>query len=187
MSTEPFKNEKSAAYTWWRQLQPQEDGEGVNRRGDRAAAARLRRAASILEAAAEPATVDLYRRLGFTRPEVDLGRAALVAAVLAHVRKDDPGHSVAEAIGAPKSGDAETALISPLRFKRVIAARDPDDLLIAFRRVIAILGGKADVKNITAVLLGFTDERWAEITRTRFAFAYHGAALAAPQPEAKAI
>ncbi|MCV0369521.1 type I-E CRISPR-associated protein Cse2/CasB [Filomicrobium sp.] len=186
MSNEPFKEEKAAVLAWWRQLQPQ-DAEGRSTRGDRAAIARLKRVPNILEAAAEPAAANLYRRVGFTRPSIDLPRAALLAAVLAHVKKDDPLHPVAEAIGAPRSGDETAALISPLRFKRIVSAREPDELLIVFRRVVAILGGRADIKNIAAVLLGFTDARWGDITRTQFAFAYHGASLAAPKLEAEQI
>lgn len=185
MKTEPYKEEAAAAYSWWKHLQPREtDGRVV--RGDRAAIARLKRAASIMEAAAEPATADLYKKLGFTDPS-NLPRAALLAAVLAHVRKDDPRQPFAEAIGTSRSGVDTTALISPLRFKRLIAAREPDDLLIAFRRAVAILGKEANVRDLARLLLGFTDERWSDISRTRFAFAYHGAALAAPEPDTERI
>lgn len=180
MIKDRFERQAAAAHAWWKQLQPQEI-EGRVTRGDRAAAARLRRASSVLEAATEEATADLYQRLEFTSPDRDLPRAALIAAVLAHVRKENR-HKVAEAIGTPRSGGDTTPLISPLRFKRLIAAREPDDLLTAFRRVVAILGKEANVKDLAQLLLGFTDEHWADIARTRFAFAYHGAAIAAPEP-----
>lgn len=175
-----------AAWKWWSALQPAE----LNGRclpGDRAAIARLKRAGNVLEAASEPATAELYGRLGFDRPERDLPRAALVAAVLAHVRKDVLRKDVrpmpfAAAIGVPRAGADGSPLVTPLRFKRLVAAREPDEMLIAFRRAVAILGHSANVKNLASVLIAWTDpdERRADIARTRFAFDYHGAGEYAP-------
>ena len=194
MSDKPFKEEAQQAWLWWSRLQPRE-AEGRMIPGDRAAVARLKRAANIMEAAAEPATGDLYEKLGRANPDdvrrnfskeeatQDLPRAALLAAVLAHVRDDDrKNKSVAEAIGAPRGGEDTTALITPIRFKRLVAAREADDLLIAFRRVVAILGKTANVKDLAMQLLAWTDpdDRTADIARTRFAFAYHGASRYAP-------
>lgn len=186
MSTRPYDTEVRHAWSWWSLLQPN-DANG--HRGDRATLARLRRASSIMEAMSEPATVELYRRLGFKDQARDLPRAALIAAVLAHVRpSEERKPPIAEAIGAPRRGDDSQPLLTPLRFKRLIAAREPDDLLIAFRRVVAMLGKTADVNDLARQLLAFTDpdERRADIARTRFAFAYHGASQYAPDPDAAA-
>lgn len=192
MSDKLFEAESNAAWSWWNRLQPREvDSRMVP--GDRAAVARLKRAANIMEAAAEPATGDLYDKLGRANPDDDrrgfskehatrdLPRAALLAAVLAHVRDDDrKNKSIAEAIGAPRGGEETTALVTPIRFKRLVAARQADDLLIAFRRVVALLGKTANVKDLAMQILAWTDGRTADIARTRFAFAYHGAARYAP-------
>ncbi len=183
MSDELFKKEAQAAWGWWSSLQSREV-EGRMIPGDRAAVARLKRAANIMEAASEPATGDLYRRIGFTDPKRDLPRAALLAAVLARVRDDDRKNKfIAEAIGAPRGGEGSTALITPVRFKRLVAARDPDDLLIAFRRVVDILGKTANVADLADQLLAWTDSRTGDIARVRFAFAYHGASRYAPAIE----
>jgi len=183
MSTKPTEAKADAAWKWWSSLQPHEFN-GRRTPGDRAAIARLKRASSLLEALDEPATFDLFHKLGFSR-DTDLGRAALVAAVLAHVREDRRSERVAASIGDPRGGAESTPLITPLRFKRLMSAREPDDLLIAFRRVIAILGRTANVKDLAHVLLAFTDpdERRADIARTRFAFDYHGAGQFAPDAE----
>ena len=182
MTEMPITERAAAARRWWRSLQPDEQ---TGQRGDRAALARLRRAGSALEAAAEPATADLFGKLMFEHPERDLARAALVAAVLAHVRRDDGATTVARAMGAPRGGDDTTALLTPLRFKRLIAAREPDDLLIGFRRAVAILGDTANVKDLARQLLAWTDERHSDRARTLFAFDYHGAGQYAPHSSAE--
>jgi CRISPR system Cascade subunit CasB len=180
--------EAGGALAWWKSLTPREDNAG-----DRAALARLRRADNLLEAAAEPATIDLYDKLrgehAFCRDERiiarDLPRAALVAAVLSNVRTNNPASRVANAIGAKRGGEETTALVTPLRFKRLVAARSLDDLMIAFRRLVAILDREAHVRDLARLLLAFTDpepER-ADVARTIFAFHYHGAGNYAPDAE----
>ena len=71
------------------------------------------------------------------------------------------------------------------RFSRhsVLAAREVDDLLIAFRRVISILRGAVNVKDLARLLLAWTDpvDNRAKIARTRFAFDFHRAARFAPE------
>jgi CRISPR system Cascade subunit CasB len=181
VSKRPFEEEAAAAWSWWDQLQPRERG-GRLVPGDRAALARLRRSATVIEAATEPATAALYQRLEFAHAGRDLPRAAMLAAVLAHIREEtkDP---LARAIGTPRAGDSSTALISPLRMRRLMAAREPDELLTLFRRVVAILGHTANVKDLARQLLAWTDERFGDISRTQFAFAYHNAAQFAPEAD----
>lgn len=179
MSNKPFEKEAGAAWFWWNQLQPRDRG-GRPVPGDRATLARLRRSSTVMEAAVEPATAELYRRLAFARPERDLPRAAMLAAVLAHVR-EETREPLARAIGTPRAGEGSTALVSPLRLRRLIAARDPDDLLTLFRRMVAILGNSANVRDLARQLIAWTDARFSDISRTQFAFAYHNAAQFAPE------
>lgn len=190
MSSRPYETEVDAAWKWWSSLRPDEMN---GRRGDRATLARLRRASNIMDAAAEPAVGDLFRKLGFDRAFAarDLPRAALIAATLALIKSDalkDPrtGHKItlARAIGTPRGGAETTELVTPLRLKRLVAAREPDDLLSAFRRVIAILGQTANVKDVARQLLLWTDDRHADRARTIFSFDYHDAAGAAPNLDA---
>jgi CRISPR system Cascade subunit CasB len=184
MTGKRWSHEASAARAWWASLQPQA-GDGRVRPGDRAALARLRRAASIIEAMVEPATADLHRRMGLITKSHSPQRSALLAAVLAHVRSDNPATTVAGAIGKARGGGASTPLISPLRFKRLVAAREPDDVLVVFRRLAAILDHTANVGDLARLLLTFTDpdERHADIARVCFAFDYHGARQYAPDTD----
>lgn len=148
---------------WWRDLQPDPE---KKRRGDRAALARLRRCASAAAAMGEEATIELFRRVGATGPG-DLPDVALAAAVLAHVREDRADVSVARAIGPATPDKPETAILKPLRFRRLMEASDPDERLIAFRRLVALAGGELPVGDLAAALLNWTEHR-----RQRWTYEY---------------
>ncbi len=178
-----LKTQADAAQKWWRTLVPMEiDGKTLP--GDRATLARLRRCSSPAEAAIEPATAKLFKALGFnTRNDAHLGRAAILAAVLAHVRKDG-GSKIALAIGAPPQGKPEDALLKPNRFRTLMAARTDDEIMTSFRRVVALLDRAANVRDLAKLILSWTDDEAGDKARTRFAFEYHGAGLFAPDSNA---
>ena len=70
--------------------------------------------------------------------------------------------------------------MSELRFKRLLAARSDQDILVQFRRAVALLGGRnIDVGDLAASLLTWEDDK----RRMRWAFDYYGASFAAPKPE----
>lgn len=168
------------AQDWWRKLQPLVTESGGKLPGDRATLARLRRAANLYDAAAEPETIRLFRLLGFSNPD-RLGRVAVVAAVLAHVREQPKNRErLARALGPPRGGKPEDAVYSTLRLRRLLATRGDDDLLIAFRRAVAILKDTANVGDLATLILDWDDDERGDITRTRFAFDYHDAGEHAP-------
>ncbi|MBX9684724.1 MAG: type I-E CRISPR-associated protein Cse2/CasB [Hyphomicrobium sp.] len=178
-----LKTQADAAHKWWRTLGPIEI-EGKTLPGDRAALARLRRCSSPVDAAMEPATAKLFKALGFsTRNDMHLGRAATLAAVLAHVRKEGGG-KIALAIGAPPQGKPEDALLKPNRFRALMAARTDDEIMTSFRRVVAMLDRTANVRDLAKLILSWTDDGAGDKARTRFAFEYHGAGLFAPDIDA---
>ena len=146
--------------------------------GNRAALARLRRCSTWVEAAAEPETALLFRQIG-RREEKRLPRVAVLAAVLAHVRADEPS-KVASSVG-PQGGDDATAVLSSLRLRRLLTTEGDDAILTAFRRLIALKGGTANVADLadTHPQLGQREK-----TRMRFAFDYWQAGQAAPKDEA---
>ena len=162
-----------AVAAWWHGLQPDPARKWP---GDRAALARLRRCASVAEAMQEPATMLLFRRCGAAGP-ADLPRVALVAAVLAHVRIDQPGQRVARQIGPDSPENPETALLKPLRFRRLMEAASPDERLAAFRRLVAIADRVLNVHDLAAALLNWDDRR-----RQRWVYDYWNAG-AAPAPD----
>jgi CRISPR system Cascade subunit CasB len=163
---------RGGAVAWWRDLQPDP---ARNRPGDRAALARLRRCATVTEAMQEPATMALFRRCGADEPR-DLADISLAAAVLAHVREDRPDRSVARQVG-PDSPDApETALLKPLRFRRLMEAKGAEERLTALRRLVALSGGALHVADLCDALLLWTEER-----RRRWTYDYWGAGQPAAQ------
>lgn len=151
---------------WWRALQPDLAN---GRPGNRGALARLRRA-DLLAAMSQPETIQLFRALGRTQP-CQLPRIGLVAGILAHVRADGMGSgSVARLLGPTDPMKPETALMSPLRFRRLIEASSEEEALLVFRRMVALLGHILPVSDLVASLLDWNDER-----RLRWTYDYWGA------------
>jgi CRISPR system Cascade subunit CasB len=161
------------AWGWWRKLNPPPDS---SQPGDRAALAMLRRAAEPREIWLIDAYQDLRQRL---RAGNDLNdRVAVLAHVLAHVRDEPkPARTFAAALGATPEGGTplKDHVVSPLRFKRLIEARDPVDLMREFRRAVRLLGGSANVSDLAKSVLA-----WSDQTRKHWSFAYFGAASADP-------
>ena len=155
------------AVAWWKGLQPDPDRpRPQDRGGDRGSLARLRRAATPLEAAEQAAAVALARALA-----VGVGgfeNAAVCAGVLAHVRQDDPGVLVAARIGVNPSESNARPLVSPLRFRRLIEARDAGERLTQFRRLVALAGSRLNVGDLAVAVLDWSDKR-----RRDWIFRYH--------------
>ena len=173
------------ARRWWEMLQHRRKDGTPNPAGDLAALARLRRTATPVDAFEEPVVFDLYKKLGFGRGDVDcrLPRVAVVAAVLAHIRGDaTPGENGFRRHFAEMLGSGEHPRMSALRFKRLLAATEDQDVLIAFRRAVVLAGAREiDVGDVAASLLDWSDRR-----RMRWAFDYYGAGIAAPNPASTA-
>lgn len=166
-----------ATVDWWRDLQPDP---GRNHSGDRAALARLRRCASVAEAMQDPATISLFQQSGGNDPR-DLPAAGLAAAVLAHVRNDDADNrSIARRVGPDNTDKAETALLKPLRFRRLMDADLPDERLAAFRRLAALARAKLNVGDLTAALLN-----WNERRQQRWIYDYWNAGSPTPAVNAE--
>jgi CRISPR system Cascade subunit CasB len=143
-----------AAVSWWRDMQPNPPAHS----GDRAALARLRRCATVSEAMQDQATIALFRRVGATGPD-DLPAIGLAAAVLAHVRGDQPALKVARQVGPENPDKPETALLKPLRFRRLLEATTEDERLAAFRRLVALAGATLNVADLADALLDWDDRR----------------------------
>jgi CRISPR system Cascade subunit CasB len=184
MNDEPEEKPQSVgsvAWGWWNGLRP-DSKQRARKRGNPGALARLRRA-DLVGAATEEITIDLFKRLASLKKlpaDALFERTALIACVLSHVREDDY-RRVATAAGAKTATDQR--VLHPLRLRRLFAARTPADCLTAFRRLVALLGERANVADLAESLLDWPDEKRADRRRTRWAFDYYGAATARPEDQ----
>lgn len=146
---------------WWDEwINP--DAERKGRGNRRAAAAELRRAHNPLEALMQPATMNLLQRLG-NRPYKNWAdRIGILAAVLAHVRENDNtpiGRVVGpENLSSDTGSNNEKAVLKEGRLRRLLQAED-DELLDQFRRLIQLMGRKANVKNLADLILYWGDKQ----------------------------
>jgi CRISPR system Cascade subunit CasB len=170
-------NPQDASYTilleWWTALETDKGGR-----------AELKRAENPLQVAFSPAYHDLLRRL--QQADYGLGtdsreRLALLAGLAAHVKRHtDNGRSLAAQMGSPKPG-GDKAIVSELRFQRILGADDLDELYTQLRRAISLLDGTANLDDLARGLF-----RWRPIAeqnpydpRKNWAYDYYAAA---PQP-----
>jgi CRISPR system Cascade subunit CasB len=157
-ATEPnLPREHQVLLEWWQQLE--------DNRGDRAA---LRRAASIDQVLFNPAFHRLWRSLKGTswqRTE----RVALIAALAARVREHRPERSFAAQLGTPPRG-REKAALSGLRFRRLLQAQAPDELLKGCSRAIAMCGNSVNLFSLAGSLYW-----WSDRNRKEWAFDYYDA------------
>jgi CRISPR system Cascade subunit CasB len=160
------RNWGNEAALWWHGLQPDPER---GRPGDRGALARLRRAPDLLALLLLPETMALHRRLDGAG-ERDLPRTALAAGVLARVRTDTGPGCVARALGPADPRDTAQAAMSPLRFRRLIAAEGEAEQLVAFRRMAALAGGALPLRDLADSLL-----HWDEARRIRWTYEYWNA------------
>lgn len=142
---------------WWEQLD--------SHRGDRAA---LRRASGIDTVMFNPSFHWLWRNLKDTRwqrPE----RVALIAALTARARENDPSRSFAAQLGTPPMG-REKAALSGLRFRRLLQASDANALLQSCSRAIALCNNRVNIPDMAKDVYW-----WNNDVRKRWAFHYYDA------------
>lgn len=172
MTSEQTTSGGRIAYEWWRAFHPPD---GRQSGSHRAAMARLRRAATPLDAMLEPETLRLMRRLPHSRKD----RVAILAGVLAWVRETDETR-VARAIGRSALDDDQSALVSESRFRRLLQSQ-PDELLNSMRRLVRQMKGRANVADLAYAIL-----YWGDPVKKKWIFDYYRVASAAPSAETAA-
>lgn len=143
------KNIDERILDWWRGMTEQGFSDGCP--VDRGVFARLRRCHTVMDALTEQATIGLKQRCNVQNNN-DLLRVGLVAAVLCHVRGDNPEDCNGRLIGLVEPENEATALCKIARFRRLLAAETPDECLRAFRRLVALMGGRVNVKDMASAL-----------------------------------
>lgn len=152
-----MQREHQALMDWWNKLE--------DHRGDRAA---LRRAANIDQVFFNPAFHRLWRSLKGTRWRRE-ERVALIVALAARVRGHRPDKPFAAQLGSPPGG-REKAALSGLRFRRLLQAREPDDVLQSCSRAIAMCSHNVNLLNLAESLYW-----WGDGVRKNWAFDYYDA------------
>lgn len=148
-------NPEEVVVVWWNDLQ--------QRAGDRAA---LRRASSPLEVVFLPVYHDLRRRLSGT-PWRNRQALACMTGVLAHIRQDDERRTFAQQMASPK-GAGRGAVLSGLRFRRLIQYPDRESVYSPLVRVVRLLDHQANVPDLARSIYF-----WSDQVRRDWAFAYY--------------
>jgi len=147
-------------YDWWLKTSKSS--------GDRA---NLRRARTPDMVAIQSSYLGLYREI------VSCGisdkfkwrlnqRLPLIAGVLSHV-KENRNESVAFVMGSSTKSGSENPVVSDLRFRRLMKT-DDDSLYIMIIRMIRMMDGKVNVKNLSESLFF-----WDDMTRKKWASQYY--------------
>lgn len=103
-------------------------------------------------------------------------QAALVAAALSHVRAHETASDryttgdLARRLAGMSSGDK--APMSELRFRRLITCDTPQEVFPLLIRAMSMIDGKLDVDALAKDLLAWSDDRWGQTMRRRWAEAY---------------
>lgn len=145
---------------WWEGLEQD--------RGERAV---LKRASNPTEVVFSPAYHRLFGQIQQQGFRVRRESLAAVAGLAAHV-KEDIGQelTVAKQMAIPKS-QGSGAKVSGLRFRRLLATAQSEELYPLLIRVIRLLDGRVNLLD-----LANSAYWWNEITRRQWAYDYYAAA-----------
>jgi len=135
---------------------------------DRGERARLRRCHSLAEVTFSPAYHRLRQALE-RHGRVDDDGLALVAGLTSRVKVSTDSSSLAEQMASGKSDGS--ARVSDLRFRRLLKVKGKQELLGAMTRVIALLGGTANIQSLAQSVYF-----WNDRTRKDWAFEYYSKA-----------
>jgi CRISPR system Cascade subunit CasB len=150
--------------------------ERLSERRSAGARARLRRARTRAETAAEPTALALLRVL----PERDDEGALDLARVLAHVRQHDGRVRVMQKAGwkrFPEGNDSavgeDRPLLSEVRFRRVLQTEPGNAWVNAIVRLVAQLDGVVNVEDLARDFLAWYDPERRERVKVKWAKEYY--------------
>lgn len=138
----------------------------------RARAARLRRAPTVQDIFVLDdfhAMRNDLRQRGLSWGEKREAGLAIAIGVLAQVREEAHGRFGRQIGPEDLSRPEETASVSALRLRRLSRTTNPDDQLRAFRRALALIDDRADLRSLALACLGW-DQRWV---RQQLIFDYY--------------
>lgn len=140
----PPQDLASIYVAWWHRLV---GGEGVDtyQALPRAYAAVLKRCTSLDEVMMTEPFQDLWFALPESaRTPNRMVLTAILAAILAHIKKNSD-KNLARSMAERASPEGSTPKVSQLRFQQLIKARDYEEFVRRFRRIVMQLGGEVSV------------------------------------------
>lgn len=162
MTSGSQRSKAAIALQWWAGLNPGEGRPG----SQRAALARLRRAATPLEVMQQPEALRLIAKLPH-----NTDRVATLAGILAFVREKDDNRKLARVVGrASLDSDVPRPALSESRFRRLLQV-PPDELLEPMRRAVRLAGHKVNVLDLSHSVL-----YWGDRVKKSWIFDYFGVA-----------
>jgi len=138
---------------WWKNLE--------ENRGDRA---ELRRADSPTEVVFSPSYHRLYWKLLSLDQPINREYLASVVGLCAHVRTHNAEAGLAEQMARGQ----DKASVSGLRFRRLLAINNRDDLYHAMIRIIRLLGKSVNIHKLALAVYW-----WNEHTKKQWAYEYY--------------
>jgi CRISPR system Cascade subunit CasB len=151
---------------WWKSLDR-----------DRGERANLKRAASPTQIAFCPSfhlLLGQLRAQGYRLAHESAGAVAAGAGLAAHVKSHEGNASLAQQMATPKKRGGG-ARVSGLRFRRLLAISDRDELYLQLVRVIRLLDGKVNLVSLANAAFW-----WNERTKKDWAYDYYAAAPSEP-------
>lgn len=146
---------------WWRGLE--------NKRGERAV---LRRAKDSTEVIFSPAYQHLLNQLQHQGYKVHREALAVIAGLMSHVKDHVGNEPIAKQMATPKQG-SESARVSGLRFRRLLAVTEREELYPMLVRIIHLLDGRVNLTSLANAVYW-----WSENTRKHWAYEYYATAPA---------
>lgn len=160
-----FFSSGGEGHEWWKALHRSNQDEGPSRRGDRADLTRCRTLDQLFLTAS-------YHRLRIAARSAELpvrdDSLALVAGILAEVRESAGSREGFGKRMASHAKNSERAVVSGLRFRRLIQIEDAEELYPRLRRIIRLCDRTASVGPLAADLA-----YWGSITRKNWALQYY--------------
>jgi len=142
----PGSESAEILHLWWKGLKDQK-GE----------CARLRRAPSPVEVVFSPA----YHRL-FGQIHIHRERLASVAGLVSHIKEDThSSKNLPQQMATPKTG-SDNAIVSGLRFRRLLAISDRAALYPMMIRVIRLLGGRLNLLSLAESVYWWNERTWKD-------------------------
>ncbi|WP_231585477.1 type I-E CRISPR-associated protein Cse2/CasB [Methanosarcina sp. WWM596] len=145
-------------FEWWKNLD-----ENRGKRAD------LRRCHNIDEIAFTPSFHSLRKELYEFR--INQEALATIAGVLSYVKSNDTNSNFPVQMATPKVG-SQKAAVSDLRFRRLLAVEDRNELFATMRRVVRLLEGHVNIFDLANSIYW-----WNERTKKQWAYGYYGNVL----------